>query len=54
MIFPMRVAYVEPISGASGDMILGALLDAGLTAFEAEYRRNVERRLGPSTAGKRA
>ena len=27
----MRIAYVEPISGASGDMILGALLDAGLS-----------------------
>ena len=25
-----RIAYVDPFSGASGDMILGALLDAGL------------------------
>jgi ribonuclease P protein component len=30
------------------------LLDAGLTAFEAEYRRNVERRLGPRAAVTRA
>ncbi|MEA2586513.1 MAG: pyridinium-3,5-bisthiocarboxylic acid mononucleotide nickel chelatase [Thermomicrobiales bacterium] len=27
----MRIAYFDPYSGASGDMILGALLDAGLT-----------------------
>jgi pyridinium-3,5-bisthiocarboxylic acid mononucleotide nickel chelatase len=26
------IAYVEPFSGASGDMILGALLDAGLSS----------------------
>ncbi len=26
----MRIAYFDPFSGASGDMILGALLDAGL------------------------
>src|SRR5437879_2761694 len=25
------LAYVEPVSGASGDMIIGALLDAGLS-----------------------
>lgn len=27
----MRIAYFDPFSGASGDMILGALLDAGLS-----------------------
>ncbi len=34
----MRIAYFDPFSGASGDMILGALLDAGLslTALRAE------------------
>ena len=26
----MRVAYFDPFSGASGDMTLGALIDAGL------------------------
>ncbi len=26
----MRIAFFDPFSGASGDMILGALLDAGL------------------------
>ena len=25
----MRIAYFEPFSGASGDMTLGALVDAG-------------------------
>ena len=29
----MRVAFFDPFSGASGDMILGALLDAGLPLF---------------------
>ena len=27
----MRIAYIQPIGGASGDMLLGALLDAGLS-----------------------
>src|SRR4030042_2195243 len=27
---PMRIAYFDCFSGASGDMILGSLLDAGL------------------------
>lgn len=27
----MRIAYFDPFSGASGDMVLGALLDAGLS-----------------------
>lgn len=27
----MRIAYLEPFSGASGDMLLGALFDAGLS-----------------------
>ncbi|MDP6227538.1 MAG: DUF111 family protein, partial [Dehalococcoidia bacterium] len=26
----MRVAYIQSIGGASGDMLLGALLDLGL------------------------
>src|SRR5690606_16296563 len=29
---PMRIAFFDPFSGASGDMILGALIDAGLSA----------------------
>ncbi|HBX69101.1 MAG TPA: TIGR00299 family protein, partial [Chloroflexi bacterium] len=28
----MKIAYFDLISGASGDMILGALIDAGLPA----------------------
>ena len=34
----MRIAYFDPFSGASGDMILGALIDAGLdpNALRAE------------------
>ncbi len=28
----MRIAFFDPFSGASGDMILGALIDAGLSA----------------------
>lgn len=37
----MRIAYFDPFSGASGNMILGALLDAGLdrTALEEGLRR---------------
>ncbi len=36
----MRIAFFDPFSGASGDMILGALLDAGLSP------RDLRRELG--------
>jgi len=35
----MKVAYFDCIAGASGDMILGALLDAGLP--EATLRQGL-------------
>ncbi len=37
----MRIAYFDPFSGASGDMVLGALVDAGLSlpALRAELAK---------------
>ena len=32
----MKIAYFQPFSGASGDMTLGALVDAGLPLEELE------------------
>ncbi|HWC31387.1 MAG TPA: nickel insertion protein, partial [Dehalococcoidia bacterium] len=43
-----RVAYFDCFSGASGDMILGALLDAGLS-FEA-LRSELEKLALPTGA----
>ena len=37
----MRVAYIQPIGGASGDMLLGALLDLGLPLIE--LRQDLEK-----------
>ena len=37
----MRIAFFDPFSGASGDMILGALLDAGLS--EAALRSDLSK-----------
>ncbi len=37
----MRIAFFDPFSGASGDMVLGALLDAGLS--EAALRSDLGR-----------
>ena len=34
----MRIAYFDCIAGASGDMILGALVDAGLSLAELQAR----------------
>src|SRR6202451_643214 len=36
MIFSMRIAYLECFSGMSGDMFLGAVVDAGVPARELE------------------
>jgi len=38
---PLKLAYFDPFSGASGDMILGALVDAGLPL--AALRRELEK-----------
>ena len=32
----MKIAYFDCFSGASGDMILGALIDAGLSPSQAQ------------------
>ena len=34
----MRIAFFDPFSGASGDMILGALIDAGALAARPARR----------------
>ena len=37
----MKIAYFDLISGASGDMILGALVDAGLPFAELRDALNL-------------
>ena len=39
---PMRTAYFDCIAGASGDMMLGALVDAGLPGDQLEAERRHE------------
>ena len=49
-----RIAYFDPFSGASGNMILGALIDAGLSPFVANrtYQNRLERAFVSGRAGK--
>ena len=53
----MKIAYFDCIAGASGDMIVGAMLDAGLSmeTLEGELARlglgSVEENLGPPRPG---
>ncbi|HEU4563871.1 MAG TPA: nickel pincer cofactor biosynthesis protein LarC [Gemmatimonadaceae bacterium] len=46
----MPIAILDPFSGVSGDMLLGALLDVGL---DAEWLRALPRRLGLDDVGVR-
>jgi len=46
----MRVAYFDCFSGASGDMILGSLLDAGLSFDDLRQDVAMARRFKPMTA----
>src|SRR5207247_3460033 len=36
--FAMRILYVEPFMGVSGDMILGSLLDLGTDPFDLQSK----------------
>ena len=37
---PMRIAYFDCFSGASGDMILAACVDAGLNVLKAAKEKD--------------